>query len=58
MKPIIESEMKELREELRDLKGYQFKLLSLAATITGFLLSLTRLRLAIGCNPAKLVHFL
>jgi hypothetical protein len=45
MKPIIESEMHNLREELRDLKGYQFKLLSIAATITGFLLSLTRVRI-------------
>ena len=37
--------MHSLREELRDLKSYQFRLLSIAAATTGFLLSLTRLRL-------------
>jgi hypothetical protein len=60
MKPIIESELRNLREELRDLKGYQFKLLSLAATITGFLLSLTRLRLESGvaAAPGSLLYLL
>jgi hypothetical protein len=59
-KQIIQSELHELREELRDLKGYQFKLLSLAGAITGFLLSLTRLRLdrEITAVPSPLLYLL
>jgi len=45
---VIAQEMHGLREELRDLKGYQFRLVSIAALITGFLLSLTRIRLDAG----------
>ncbi len=47
---VIAQEMHSLREELRDLKGYQFKLVSIAALITGFLLSLTRVRLDVGLS--------
>lgn len=42
---VVTQEMHTLREELRDLKSYQFRLVSIAALITGFLLSLTRVRL-------------
>ena len=57
---IIASEMHNLREELRDLKSYQFKLLSIAAVVTGFLLSLTRLRLdsAVSTIPAPSLYLL
>jgi hypothetical protein len=41
---ITAREMSHLREELRDLKGYQFRLIGIAVVITGFLLSLTQFR--------------
>ena len=41
---IAAQEMGYLREELRDLKGFQFRLIGIAVVITGFLLSLTQLR--------------
>lgn len=42
---LVSQEMRSLREELRDLKGYQFRLVGVASVVTGFLLSLGRLRL-------------
>lgn len=57
---IIAQEMHSLREELRDLKAYQFRLVSIAAVVTGFLLSLTRLRLdsAVPIPPERSLYLL
>jgi hypothetical protein len=57
---VIAQEMHGLREELRDLKGYQFRLVSIAALITGFLLSLTRIRLDTGLSvpPGQSLYLL
>ena len=57
---VVAQEMHGLREELRDLKGYQFRLVSIAALITGFLLSLTRIRLDAGLSvpPSQSLYLL
>lgn len=49
---MIELEMRNLRDELRDLKGYQFKLLSIAGVVTGFLLPLGHLALDSASPPS------
>lgn len=51
---VISQEKNNLREELRDLKSYQFKLWGVAAVVTGFLLSLTRLDLDTSANKGTL----
>jgi len=57
---LVAQEKHSLREELRDLKGYQFRLVGMAAVVTGFLLSLARLRLDPGllARPSQSLYLL